>query len=272
MSRYFRVYFLCFIVFALSDLAEARNSSLYFGINPGFQFYDTEELIIDKGEDTNGDKIYPSSGFSGELKIGTNIAGYGGAEIFLSGHFWGSGDQLGGGGFAGGKLRWTPLEAFKHLYRPLEKRIFDFGLSFGAGYTLVGEDYAYRGWFLQYGFDFEIFVFSFMSVGFELPIRQMIYEPFRYTELTEGCGLCTNGAKAYGKDGREVLRTAVRKLNNPDGSNIGKIGVDQQGRIIGNYFLSEYSDDEIDKCSGKAPNAWQFAPMLKITFIVDFGI
>ena len=52
------------------------------------------------------------------------------------------GDQTGGGGVTGGLLRLTPLEGLQYLWHPAADRFVDLGLSFGAGYTIVGEDEA----------------------------------------------------------------------------------------------------------------------------------
>lgn len=259
---------------AIAPSAQARNTVAYFGVDPGYQWYDTTELIIDKDPGTPQSEWTPSAGFMPRLRLGFNVSGYGGAEAFISGHWWGSGDQLGGGGVAGAALRWTPLEVLQNLWTPLKNRPVDLGLSFGAGYTLVGEDFAYQGWFLQYGFDLQVFVFPFLAIGFELPIRQMMYQPFRYTNFSGNrAGLCTQGGTALADDGREVDRTAVREVSYPDGSNVGAIEVDRNtGHIVGNYILVEKSGSEAGSCKGVAPSAWQFAPMLTLTFLVDFGI
>ena len=121
------------LVMLVPTAAQARNTVVYFGLDPGFEWYDTSELIIDKDAGTSASDLVPSAGFMPRLRLGFNASGYGGAEAFVSGHWWGSGDQVGGGGVAGGVLRLTPLEFFQHLYRPLDKRPIDLGLSFGAG-------------------------------------------------------------------------------------------------------------------------------------------
>ena len=275
MSRVFSAWLLSLSVLALASSAQARNTSAYFGVDPGYQWYDTTELIIDKDPGTAQADWTPPAGFMPRLRLGFNVSGYGGAEAFIAGHWWGSGDQLGGGGVAGGVLRWNPLEALQKLWAPLKNRPVDLGLSFGAGYTLVGEDFAYQGWFLQYGFDLQLYVLPFLAIGFELPIRQMLYQPFRYTNFSGGKrGLCTQGGSAFGKSGREVDRTAVREVkNSTDGSNIGAIGVDPNtGHITSNYILDEKDGSEASSCEGVAPSAWMYSPMFTITFLVDFGV
>jgi len=274
MSRIVSAWLLSLSVLTLAQSAQARNTNVYFGVDPGYEWYDTTEVIIVKDTDTPQSAWTPPSGFMPRLRLGFNANGYGGAEAFISGHWWGGGDQLGGGGVAGGALRWYPLEALQHLWAPLKNRPVDLGLSFGAGYTIVGEDFAYQGWFLQYGFDLQIYILPFLAIGFELPIRQMLYQPFRYTNFSGSKrGLCTQGGSAYGNSGREVDRTAVREVKYPDGSNVGAIGVDPStGHITGNYILDEKDGSEAGNCDGVAPKAWMYSPMFTITFLVDFGL
>ncbi|MFH1808468.1 MAG: hypothetical protein ABIJ09_06980 [Pseudomonadota bacterium] len=258
---------------AIAAPGQARNTAAYFSLNPGYQWYDTSELIIDKDPDTPAAELVPTPGFMPELRLGINLSGYGGAEAFIAGHWWGSGNQSGGGGVAGGLLRLTPLEFFQYLWKPMESRFVDLGFSFGAGYTIVGEDFGYQGWFLQYGVDLSVFILPFLSIGFELPIRQMLYAPLRYTHFSSNRGLCTRGGAAYDRDGREVHRTAVRELNLPDGTNVGALEVDADGKVTGNFILTEVESSEAgDMCKGPGPAAWQYTPMVKITFLVDFGI
>ncbi|MBN2361564.1 MAG: hypothetical protein JXR83_19080 [Deltaproteobacteria bacterium] len=253
--------------------AGARNTVAYFGINPGFEWYDTSELFIDRDASTPETELMPASGFQPELRLGFNVSGYAGLEGFIGGHWWGSTNQWGGGGVAGGLLRVTPLEALQYLWHPMANRFVDLGFSFGAGYTLVGEDFAYQGWFLQYGFDVNFFLFPFLAIGFELPIRQMIYQPFRITHFGDRRGLCTRGGAAYDNQGREVVRTADRSvIDENTGQNTGVLYVDGQGRVTGNYVLTEFSDTQVGQCEGPGPEAWQYTPMLKITFLVDFGV
>jgi hypothetical protein len=254
--------------------SQARNTVAYFSLNPGYQWYDTTELIIDKDQGTPDNELVPTPGFMPELRLGFNMSGFGGLEAFLGGHWWGGSTQtIGGGGVAGALLRLTPLEALQYVWEPMQNRFIDVGLSFGAGYTLVGEDFAYQGWFLQYGFYINFFIFPFLSIGFELPIRQMFYAPFRYTNFGDRTGLCTNGGTVHDKQGNEVTRTAVRELTLPDGSNLGALEKDSQGRVTGNYILTEYKEGESGAaCTQRAPEVWQYTPMLKITFLVDFGV
>ena len=81
------------------------------------------------------------------------------------------------------------------------------------------------------------------------------------------------GGTAYDRDGREVVRTAVRTVNRPDGGNVGAVIVDGQGRVVENYVLTEVTRAEADSvCQGPAPEAWQYAPTLTLTFMVDFGL
>jgi len=250
--------------------ASARNTVAYFGLNPGFEWYDTTELIINKDPNAAAAQLVPGSGFQPELRLGFNVSGYGGLEGFIGGHWWGSSGHYGGGGVAGGLVRVTPLEAFQYLWHPLANRFVDAGFSFGAGYTLVGEDFAYQGWFLQYGFDLNFFVFPFLAVGFELPIRQLMYQPFRITHFSQHKGLCTVGGAAYDNAGHQVDRTAVRSETDNAGNNTGELIVN--GLVTKNYILHEYADTEVNQCDGPGPEAWQYTPMLKITFLVDFGV
>lgn len=263
------------LVLFLAVPSSARNTVVFFGFNPGFHWYDTNELIIDKDPNTPEAELIPSPGFQPELRLGLNIEGYAGLEAFIAGHWWGDrDDEYGGGGVAGGLVRFTPLEIFQYLWSPMDKRFVDVGLSFGAGYTIVGEDFAYQGWFLQYGFDVNFFVFPFLAVGFEFPIRQMLYQPFRYTHLGNRKGLYTQGGRVYDKDDHEVVRTAPREVKREsDGKNIGVLEVDPQepNKVTGNYVLTEIDAADMNRYDAVAPEVWHYTPMLKITFLVDFG-
>ncbi len=238
--------------------AAARNGALYFELAPAYGFFFTDEVVVDED---NGD--LGQSSFSPGLKLGLNLFGWAGAEAQFAGHFWGVGRDPGGAGYAGGVFRVTPLEVFTYILpEDLEipslvpagpvnwkNRPFDLGVSVGGGYTIIGEDFAYQGAYFQWGLDFKFFITPNFALGIDLPFRHTMYEPFRYTNYGDGDGLCTEGGKAVGRNGREVPPSPIRDL--------------------GNEFNAA---NDLGSCSGRAPEALFFAPALTITGVFDFGI
>jgi hypothetical protein len=244
-------------VLAFSTPAVARNGGLYFEFAPGYGMMFTDEVIVDFDRPGGG---LAQSSFSPGLKFGLNLFGWAGAEAQFAGHFWGlgAGGDPGGGGYVGGVFRLTPLEVFTYILptdleipsvqgpKDWKNRPFDLGISIGGGYTIIGEDYAYQGSFFQWGLDFKYFITPQFALGIELPFRHLNYAPFRYTDLGDAQGFCTDGAKqVFG--GVEVP-------------------VDPSNQSQG------ISDTYVAQCTGRPPAALFFAPALTITGVFDFGI
>jgi hypothetical protein len=124
-------------------------------------------------------------------------------------------------------------------------------VSVGGGYTLVGEDYAYQGAFFQWGLDLKVWLTPHFAVGLDLPVRHMLYEPFRYSDYANSRGFCTDGAQAYGRGGVPVQPNPNRAV--------------YQGVELD-------ASSELDQCTGRAPAAVLFSPALTITGNFDFGI
>lgn len=241
--------------------AVARHGALYFEVAPAYGLYLTDDVIVENGDDGSGE--FAESSFSPGLKLGLNLFGWAGAEAQFAGHFWGVGQDPGGGGFVGGVARITPLEIFTYvLPEDFElpalsvtgpgkwtDRPFDLGISVGGGYTLVGEDYAYQGSYFQWGFDIKYFVTPNLAIGFDLPFRHTLLQPFRYTDYGDGEGVCTEGARGIGRSG----------LEHP-------VGPD---RFFGDEFVAADADAN---CKGKPPSALFFAPAFTIAGVFDFGI
>ena len=253
--------FAVFAVLAAASPAAARHGGLYFELAPAYGFFLTDELIVENNDDGSGQ--FGESSFSPGLKLGVNLFGWAGAEAQFAGHFWGVGGDPGGGGYAGGVFRVTPLEVMSFILpedfelpqmsvTPAGKwadRPFDLGISVGGGYTIIGEDYAYQGSYFQWGFDLKYFITPNFALGFDFPFRHALYQPFRYTNYGDGDGLCTDGGKAFGRSGREYPPSEARALGD------------------------EFNSSEIDAaCNKPAPEALFFAPAFTITGVFDFGI
>jgi hypothetical protein len=241
--------------------ADARNGGIYLELAPSWGFYMTDEVITEDGDDGGPDT--PQGGFVPQLKLGFTLFGLVGAEMDVAAHGWDI-DQVerGGGGFVGGVIRAQPLEVLSYvmpddlklpalLNGPVKfrDRPFDIGMYIGGGYTIVGEDYAYQGSYLKWGFDAKWYVTPNFAVGIDLPVRNTIFQPFRYTNYSDSLGLCTDGADAYGQGGIVIPPNPTR------------------------VPALEFNASQMDaECTDDAPVATFFAPSLTIAGVFDFGI
>ncbi len=246
------------VVVAWSMPAEARHGGLYLELGTGYGFFDSDEVIVDhdKGQ-------VASSSFAPTLKLGVNLFGWAGVEAVASGHYWGLGADLGGGAYGGGNVRLTPLEVLTYalpadftMWSPQgevgwKDRPFDVGVSFGGGYTIVGEDYAYQGSYFQWGLDAKFFVTPNFAVGIDLPFRTPTYQPFRYTNFSEGDGLCTDGEDAFSRGGLAVGFPWPVQPQRPG---------------------DEFNATDLSPCDGDPPAASFFAPSFTIAGVFDFGV
>lgn len=253
---------LCVGLLAVASPAQARNGGLYFELAPAWGFFLTDEVIIEDGDDGGSD--FPVGGFVPQLKLGFHLFGLVGAELDVAAQGWDLGVvDRGGGGYIGGAFRVTPLELLRWVIPEdvrfpdlmhgeqvsWHDRFFDVGLYVGGGYTLIGEDYAYQGAYLKWGFDVKWYITPFFALGLDLPFRNPLYEPFRYTNYSTSKGLCVDGKNAYGRGGIPVPV--------------------MQARVT----AAELDATDIpSECNGAAPQAVFFAPALTITGVVDFGI
>jgi hypothetical protein len=241
--------------------AHARHGSIYFDIGPGYGIFNTTDLLVANHNDDAGDTQFATASFVPALKLGFNLFGWAGLEGTLSGHFWDLDRKAGGGAYGGGVFRLTPLEVLTYII-PTDVKIptlqgdvswkdrnFDLGVYIGGGYTIIGEDYAYQGGYLHYGFDLKYFITPNFAIGLDFPFRTMFYQPFRYTNYAKSEGLCTDGIQTFGRGGIPIPQTTNRDTG------------------------LEFTSDEIPKeCTGKAPQASFFAPSLIIEGAFDLGI
>ena len=251
------------LVLLAASSAGARNGGLYLELAPSWGFYSSDEAIVEEGNDDFNE--VPIATFVPALKLGVNLFGWAGAEAHVTGQFWDVEGDPGGGGYVGGVFRVTPLEALSYvlpdtveipsLFPPgpvtWKNRPFDLGVSFGGGYTIIGEDYAYQGGYFQWGFDVKWFITPNFAVGLDFPFRHMLYTPFRYANFNDRTGYCTDGAEAYFPSG-------AGKVPVPDSAG-------EQGPQI-------EATDADELCDDPAPAAFFFAPALTITGVFDFGI
>lgn len=247
-------------LFGASD-AQARNGGFYLQFAPGYGVLDAEEAIVEK--DTNeGGRDHATADFVPQLKLGVSLFGYGGIETDIAAYGWDlTKSERGGGGFVGGTVRLQPLEIVGHFIDPSlqlpsisppgpvgwDDRFFDLGVYVGGGFTMLGEDYAYQGSYIKYGFDLQFYITPNFAIGLDFPFRTASLEPFRYTNYAEGLGYCTDGATIRTGDGTGLVV--------PD--SIGNNG-------------PRVKDGE--GCKGAAPMLSMFTPSLTISGIIDFGI
>jgi hypothetical protein len=253
-----------------SKPADARNGNIYLQLAPSWGVYNTDEVIIDDTEDGASEPKFPQAGFTPQLKIGFNLFGWAGAELDTAVFGWDLFNvKRGGGGFLGGAVRITPLEILTHILAedveipslvpegPVswKDRPFDLGVTFGGGYHMVGEDYAYQGPYFKWALDAQFYITPQFALGIELPFRHVFLEPFRYTNYEDSLGLCTDGADAYGYAGdNKTDPIPPQPSRNP-------------------YKPFEVNASQLDSlCDDPAPAAMFFAPTFTITGAFDFGI
>ena len=245
-----------------SSSAFARNGSIYLELAPAWGFFSADEVIIEKGNDPG--PTSPPGGFVPQLKVGLNLFGYAGVESDIAALGWDvTNSKRGGTGWVGGVFRITPLELLRWVIPETVKmpslipkgpvswhdRPFDLGLYVGGGYTLIGEDYGYQGKYLKWGADLKFFITPNFALGIDLPVRNMFYEPFRYTNYGDSLGVCTDGADVYTRGGIP--------LPTHDLAVIGSFNASEMGTVC---------------TSGRPPKAWLFSPALTISGVLDFGI
>ncbi|MCP4502612.1 MAG: hypothetical protein GY822_21910 [Deltaproteobacteria bacterium] len=249
-------------LFFASSSAEARNGGIYLEIAPGYGFFAADEVITENGGDGGEDS--PPNGFIPQLKLGLNLFGYGGVETDIAGHGWDlTNSTRGGGGYVGGVVRVTPLELLRWVIPDTftlpslipegpvtwHDRFFDLGLYFGGGYTMVGENYAYSGGYLKYGFDVKFFITPYFAIGLDFSVRQAMYSPFRFTHYEKQLGHCTDGGDAIGGITGGTIEPSTTRSE-----------------------LEEISFDDVDDCKNPAPSSFLFAPAITISGVLDFGI
>jgi hypothetical protein len=251
---------IAFLALLLSTAASARHGAVYFELAPSYGFLLQNEAVVENGDDNYGEKLEAS--FVPQLKVGVNLFGWGGVEGQFAGHYWDVQGDIGGAGYLGGVARITPLEVLSFILPDTvelpsivppgpvtwKDRPFDLGISFGGGYTIAGEDFAYEGWYLQYGADIKWYITPFFSIGLDFPFRQALYKPFRYTDYNNKQGLCTDGGDAFGRGGVPIPASV---------------------RAPGLEF--DASDIE-SSCTEAAPSVLLFAPAITIGGVFDFGI
>jgi hypothetical protein len=266
MTRHARRMRLIVSILAVSWLwasaAFARHGGIYLELAPSYGFLLQNQAVIEKGDDNYGEKLEAT--FVPQVKLGVNLFGWAGVEGQFAGHFWDVGGDPGGAGYLGGVARVTPLEVLSYIlpdtvqlpsilpHGPVtwKDRPFDLGVSVGAGYTIAGEDYAYQGWYLQYGVDVKWYITPFFSVGLDFPFRSANYQPFRYSDYNGKTGFCTDGSDAYGRGGIPIPDTAGTSLPG-----------------------LEFNASDIDaECTEPAPAVLLFAPAFTIGGVFDFGI
>jgi hypothetical protein len=264
---------LAVMVVALSaEPARARDGGLYLEVAPSWGFYLTKDVLVDdaagSGDHGSDDYEYATATFVPALKLGINLFGWAGVEGHITGHFWDAYGDPGGAAYGGGVLRLTPLEVLTYILPDTvqipsvipagpvtwKNRPFDLGVSFGGGYTIAGEDFAYQGGYFQWGFDIKFFITPNLALGLDFPFRNLFYQPFRYSDFSSKVGFCTDHGNAYGYSGDHKVNVNP----NPD-------------RNV--YRPVEVKAADIDsKCKDPAPEAFFFAPAVTLAGVIDFGI
>lgn len=155
---------------APAQAAEGFSLALDFGAG-GFDAR-TDGLSRQVGTDAAGGFTSPIHGLwtpAAALRLGWNFFGHALVEGTLTATTWSpmTPADAGGGGFTGGRVTWFPLELAHPLkIVDLRKRNYDVGVSFGAGYTLLGgPDYGMDGAYLEYGVVGLFYPLKWLSVG-----------------------------------------------------------------------------------------------------------
>ena len=250
--------FVCALVFATlffgAQATNARNGNFYFQVAPGYGTYDTSTVVIDKSNNL------PEAAFTPSLQMGLNLFGYAGFYGEFAAFGWDvTSSAIGGGGFAGGGIRILPLEFLQFLWphvwpdMPLiptatnpdgvtwHDRPFELGLSWGFGYHVLGEEYAYEAEYTKFGIDLQYFITDTFAVGLDFPFYTPTFQAVRITDWEDNRVACV--------DGKDFV------LANSN-----------------SYYT--YDRDQIQEgtCTGVAPTGSFSAAYLTITMLADFGI
>lgn len=240
--------------FLFSNALQARNGAFYFQLAPGYGSYDTKEVIIDKSGN------FPETSFTPSLQMGLSLFGYGGFFGEATAFGWDlTSSDIGGGGFTGGGIRILPLELLQFLWPHVwpdmpriptasnpdgvtwHDRPFDLGLSFGMGYHMLGEEYAYEANYWKFAIDLQYFLTDNFAVGLDLPFYYPTFDAVRVTDWEDNMAACVDGA-------------------------------DFEFVAPNQYQVRPKDQITEDTCEGAPPRASFSGIYLNITMLVDFGI
>lgn len=213
---------------------------LYMQLGLGYGKFGGSELITE--ELPNGADLpeYDSSrccakgGLAAELRLGYSFFGVG-VEGAIIGNGWDLGSDSGGGGIAGGGLR---LYLFDLLALADLKLDLPLDLSFGAlfGYSIVGKEFAYDGFGMNFDIQVDYKVFDTVSIGAKLNIGLPQFGNFVYTSYKDDVGRCLDD------DARQIVDT------------------ENGGRI---------SKENSSICSGRGPSTTLLSPQIVATLHFD---
>ncbi|MEQ9503129.1 MAG: hypothetical protein RIT81_40040 [Deltaproteobacteria bacterium] len=226
---------------ALPSTAQAA-AGLYLQLGLGYAAYSGTKLVTVEDEGRAGDfplesndpACCASPGLGTQLRLGFSILGFGGPEFGFVGAGWNS--FSGGAGHIGGGIRAYPLKFIGLFGLDTSELPIDMSLGVLFGYTLVGEDFAYRGTFWDVDFSLEYKLASFLSAGIKMDILFGNYDNFGFTSYRDDRGRCLDG-----------------------------VTMDQSGANGGVINLSEADA----QCTGNGPSTTLLTPQVVFTFHFD---
>ena len=134
-------------------------------------------------------------------------------EFQFTGNIFDGGDTFGGSAFIGGGARFFFLRILSLTGLPSDKWPIEFSLGTTFGYTTIGRDFAYKGWYYAFDPKLDFKVTKFLNIGFKTGIFVPQYDPFQYTDFGLGIGRCLDAS------GQASAATAIQSedMACPDG-------------------------------------------------------
>lgn len=176
-------------------------SGFYLELAGGLGLYDGDDLVVYEVPDTPGeipisdpDDCCAGLGGAGEVRVGFGIGGYVAPEFQFTGNIFDAGEDFGGSAFIGGGARVFFLRLLSLSGLPSDKWPIEFSLGTTFGYTTIGRDLAYKGWYYAFDPKIDFKVTKFLNIGFKSGIFVPQYDPFQYTDFGLGLGRCTNAS------------------------------------------------------------------------------
>lgn len=249
--------------FALSVPRPAEAvSGFYLELGGGIGVQSGDDLILYERRGPDGeplagdlpifdpDDCCGGTGGVGDLRIGYSIGGYVAPEFGLVGNIFDTGAEFGGAGYIGGGARVFFMKLLSLTGLPTDSWPIELSMGTMFGYTIVGRDFAYEGWFVAFDPKLDVKVTKFMNIGFKTGIFLPNYDAFQYVGFATSTGRCLNAS------GRLDFNDANAN------------GVADPGEV------APAIPRDAAACSdaGAGPDAAFFSPSLTITFHFDpFG-
>ena len=214
------------------------GTGVYTGLSIGYGSFSGSRLVItDDGADrpvSDSNTCCPSGGLATEFRLGFSIFDIVAPEFLFVAHGWDLGGEAGGAGWIGGGLRVFPVGLIGLTGLDVTDFQETVALSFGlgAGYTLVGKDFAYSGSFFGLDGTAEYMVSEVFSIGARISVLMPSYGDFAWTDYGGDLGRCLD----------------------PSGVQDGTVLPAAKGSL---------------SCAGNGPSTTYISPQLSMTFHFD---